>query len=306
MHQGQIEDYYFSHGLHRNLVSGKWFPLHPHQLGRPLTHDEMDYNLLYSQQTMAGWRIAGRNSDLSLADDELELSLIFHKIDPSDTNYQTWVSNGYQTGQYIWITPIYNCNTFMVAQTLVTDCLGDYCEFLSIQEFSVTGSTGLTCPTFAIDEATTTASTGFVPEFNMTIGLQEISEEGTPPSLDTTQYFDVVLTTQHVLPGTTVDYTITGDWGTNLDGSKDIEVIGVTIGGETSTPTPSADIPDNPPYTGQFIVGADGLAAIKIFATNDIFVESPEAVTVQLGQYDSAGYLTGTPAVQGTIVSNDV
>tara|TARA_Y100000389_G_scaffold121843_1_gene119235 strand:- start:4049 stop:4969 length:921 start_codon:yes stop_codon:yes gene_type:complete len=306
MHQGQIEDYYFSHGLHRNLISGKWFPLHPHQLGRPLTHPEMDYNLLYTQQTMAGWRIAGRNSDLTLIDDELELSLIYHKIDPSDTNYQTWVDNGYQTGQYIWITPIYNCGTFMITETRVTDPTGDYCEFFALESYSSTGSTGLVCPDFEIEDTEVIPPSGFTPEFNLTLGLQQISEEGPDSSLDTTQYFDIILSTEYVLPGTTVGYTITGDWGTNTDGSTDIEVIGQSIGGETSTPSPTSDLPPNSPYTGTFTVGVDGLAAIKVYAVNDTVVEGAENILVQLDEYDSVGYLTGTPAVQGEIISNDV
>ena len=306
MHQGQIEDYYFSHGLHRNLISGKWFPLHPHQLGRPLTHPEMDYNLLYTQQTMAGWRIAGRNPNLTLSDDELELSLIFHKIDPSDANYQLWVDNTYQTGQYIWITPIYSCNTFRITETIVTDPTGDYCEFFAIESYSTTDSTGLICPDFEIEETSTTSGSGFIPEFNLTLGLQQISEEGPDSSLETTQYFDIVLTTQHVAPGTTVGYTITGDWGTNADGSTDIEVIGQTIGGQTSTPAPTSELPANSPYSGTFTVGVDGLAAIKIFAVNDTEIEGAENVLIQLDQYDSIGYLTGTPAVLGEIISNDV
>lgn len=111
---GNIESYSFLHGLHRNMVTGKWYPLHPHILGRPLTHTEMDYNLLYSQQTLAGWRIFGQNDDLTLSDNELTKSLIFWKVNVNDTDYDRYVAAGYSSGQYIWITPTYDCNDFYI------------------------------------------------------------------------------------------------------------------------------------------------------------------------------------------------
>ena len=95
MHSGNIENYNFIHGLHRNLINGKWFPLHPHDLARALTHDEMDYNLLYSQQTVAGWRIMGQNLDLTISDNELQKSLIFWKISATDLDYDRYVAAGY-------------------------------------------------------------------------------------------------------------------------------------------------------------------------------------------------------------------
>ena len=89
MHSGNIEDYSFTHGLQKNVVNGKWLPLHPHTLGRALTHDEMDYNLLYTQQTLAGFRIFGQNADLTLSDDELSKSLIFWKISLNDIDLES-------------------------------------------------------------------------------------------------------------------------------------------------------------------------------------------------------------------------
>jgi len=129
MHNGNIENYNFLHGLHRNMITGKWFPLHPHTLGRALTHDEMDYNLLYSQQTVAGWRILGQNEDLTLSDSELKLSLIFWKINVADPDYDRYVSAGYTDDQYIWITPLWDCDHFHVTagntvDTVERDCSG--------------------------------------------------------------------------------------------------------------------------------------------------------------------------------------
>ena len=159
MHSGNIENYNFIHGLHRNLISGKWFPLHPHTLGRPLTHDEMDYNLLYSQQTVAGWRIFGQNDDLTLSDNELRKSLIFWKISADDVDYARYVAAGYTVDQYIWITPTYDCNDFMVSSESTTDTsLNTICDAFVIT-LSSTSPTIDSCDIFGVNSqgATDTA-----------------------------------------------------------------------------------------------------------------------------------------------------
>ena len=159
MHSGNIENYNFIHGLHRNLISGKWFPLHPHTLGRPLTHDEMDYNLLYSQQTVAGWRIFGQNDDLTLSDNELRKSLIFWKISADDVDYARYVAAGYTVDQYIWITPTYDCNDFMVSSESTTDTsLNTICDAFVIT-LSSTSPTIDSCDIFGVNSQGTTDTT---------------------------------------------------------------------------------------------------------------------------------------------------
>lgn len=163
MHSGNIENYNFIHGLHRNLINGKWFPLHPHTLGRPLTHDEMDYNLLYSQQTVAGWRIFGQNDDLTLSDNELRKSLIFWKISADDVDYARYVAAGYTVDQYIWITPTYDCNDFMVSSESTTDAsLNTICDAFVIT-ISSTSPTIDSCDIFGVNSSGTTNSIGYVP-----------------------------------------------------------------------------------------------------------------------------------------------
>ena len=51
MHITKIEEFSFSHGEHFNTTTGEYHSLNPHTLGRPLTHTEMDYNLIYQKQT---------------------------------------------------------------------------------------------------------------------------------------------------------------------------------------------------------------------------------------------------------------
>ena len=68
----QIEEYNFTHGNHFDTASGQYNLLMPHDLGRPLTHEEMDYNFLYQKQTMNGFRIFGSGTNLRLDDNDLD------------------------------------------------------------------------------------------------------------------------------------------------------------------------------------------------------------------------------------------
>ena len=104
MHIKRVEEYSFSHGLHRELNTGKFLPLQPHQFGRPLTHDEMDYNMRYMEQTLGGYKIFGSNQDTSLSENDLDQSLILHRITQADDDYDRYVSGGYfSNGDFIWI-----------------------------------------------------------------------------------------------------------------------------------------------------------------------------------------------------------
>jgi hypothetical protein len=101
-----IEEYNFDHGKHFDNVTGQYDLLMPHELGRPLTHEEMDYNFLYQKQTMNGFRIFGSGSNLRLNDDDKDKVLKFHKIDPADEFYANYTAAGYVTDQYIWIPEV--------------------------------------------------------------------------------------------------------------------------------------------------------------------------------------------------------
>ena len=99
----QIEEYNFTHGNQFDTASGQYNLLMPHDLGRPLTHEEMDYNFLYQKQTMNGFRIFGSGTNLRLDDNDLDKVLKFHKISLSDENYALYNAQGYVADQYIWI-----------------------------------------------------------------------------------------------------------------------------------------------------------------------------------------------------------
>ena len=107
-YETRIEQYDFDHGLHRDLTTGKFIPLAPHVFDpvRPLTHEEMDYNMLYMQQTLAGYRVFG-SGDVSgyegaMTSDDLTEGLVFHQV-TSDPDNQRYIDAGFTTGQWIWI-----------------------------------------------------------------------------------------------------------------------------------------------------------------------------------------------------------
>ena len=101
-----IEEYVFDHSKHFDVATGQYDLLMPHDLGRPLTHEEMDYNFLYQKQTMNGFRIFGSGTNLKLNDDDKDKVLKFHKIDALDDDYALYAAAGYVVDQYIWIPEI--------------------------------------------------------------------------------------------------------------------------------------------------------------------------------------------------------
>ena len=103
-YETRIEQYNFVHGLHRDMQTGKFIPLAPHVFDpiRPLTHEEMDYNMLYMQQTIAGYRVYGSGTEGAMAAGDLTEGLVFHQVtnDPDDLVYR---DAGFSVGHWIWI-----------------------------------------------------------------------------------------------------------------------------------------------------------------------------------------------------------
>ena len=126
MHFDKIEDYDFDHGLSFNTQTGEYHSLNPHDLGRPLSHIEMDYNLMYQKQTLNGWRIAGSNADLTLNATDLGKVLAFHKVevnafdDPGNVMYDRQIAAGLFDGQLIWIPAQFGA----FATTTIDPCAG--------------------------------------------------------------------------------------------------------------------------------------------------------------------------------------
>ena len=102
MHITKIEEFSFDHGQHFNTTTGEYHSLNPHTLGRPLTHTEMDYNLIYQKQTLNGFRICGSNNDLTLALSDLGARLQFTQISSSDADWARFQAAGLFDGQFVW------------------------------------------------------------------------------------------------------------------------------------------------------------------------------------------------------------
>jgi hypothetical protein len=358
-----IEEYDFQHGFHRNYVTGKYIAIQPHDLGRPLTHAEMDYNLILNEQTQAGFRIFGSNEDLTLSDDDLGSSLVFHKISADDDDFARYQSKGYSVGQYIWIldccAPKFNCALFEVDSITATDsgvcsfvvdsitatpedpCISfvvdTICSFeVESIEFQNSGSDDvLPTPTPTATEVieptpTPTATEVIEPTPTATEVIEptptatEVPATPTPTptveavtdryimsvtpptaeeSSSSNQYmqFNIQAINGYNPPaGTTVGYTITGDWE-----FTDIQVIGTNIGdgNNISKPFPLIDSPQNP-YSNIFRIGEQGstlkTAAIRVYVTNDANIEGLEQVTVTLASEDSLGNSTSSTEVSAT------
>jgi hypothetical protein len=176
MHFENIEDYNFDHGLEFNTQSGEYHSLNPHDLGRPLSHEEMDYNLMYQKQTLNGWRIAGSNADLTLSLDDLGKVLAFHQIavdavnDPDNLMYNRHIAAGLFDGQLIWI-PVQPGNA------APDPCLGFEVAGVSLTNSLAYNNTPAKNPSYSITSTTATVLEGNVVTFN--IGTVDITENTT-------------------------------------------------------------------------------------------------------------------------------
>ena len=103
MHLTKIEEYNFTHGLHFNNQTGEYYSLNPHTLGRALTHEEMDYNLIYQKQTLNGFRIAGSATDLTLTANDLGFTLVYAQIATTDADWNRYQAAGLFDGQFVWV-----------------------------------------------------------------------------------------------------------------------------------------------------------------------------------------------------------
>ena len=99
----RVELYNFDHGQHRNLTTGKFLPLQPNKLGRPLTHEEMDYNMDYMEQTLGGYKIFGSAPDTTLNASDIDKVLILHRITNDDFDVQRYLDAGFELGDYVWV-----------------------------------------------------------------------------------------------------------------------------------------------------------------------------------------------------------
>ena len=82
---------------------GKYEPLYPHDLGRPLKHEEQDYNAALAGQIINGYRVFGTGTQGAPSVTDLDKGLKFHEIQTTDADYQLYLAAGMEAGDYIWI-----------------------------------------------------------------------------------------------------------------------------------------------------------------------------------------------------------
>lgn len=226
MHFDKIEEYSFPHGLHFNTVTGEYYSLNPHDLGRPLTHEEMDYNLVYQKQTLNGWRIAGSGDDLRLTVDDLGKVLEFHRVQTTDDDWTRYSAAGLFDGQLAWIpieieeghihtTTLDPCIGFEIQSTGATDAGSEWQILPTTTQLPTTTSSGAGAGTTtqATTQATTLATTTQATTTNSGSG----SGSGT-----TTQ---AILATTTTLPN-----SITLDsYSVSIGNAGGVQVIGMDV-----------------------------------------------------------------------------
>ena len=303
MHFDKIEDYNFDHGLEFNTQSGEYHSLNPHDLGRPLSHEEMDYNLMYQKQTLNGWRIAGSNDDLTLNNSDLGKVLAYHKVavdavdDPSNVMYDRHIAAGLFDGQYIWIpvqpgampfTTLDPCLGFDVAGVSFTNSLAyfvpdkniTYAVSSSVTNVAEGNVVVISINANDIDNDTTVSWT--LSEYNNATAATTIAPVATtaaPMSAESNNNYGVSLydpDNNERNPGD--EPSITGNQG----GFNELDIIGGVVSGEVTI--------------------EDGLASVVLQIKLDTIAESAELFKFQLAAQDSEGNDTGEPFAVVTIV----
>ena len=96
----KLTDYNFDHGLHRGQ-NGFYRPILPEDLNRPLTHDEMDYNIQLIGGIIGGYRVIGTGTDGELdVTNDANKSLKLYKVTSNDTEI---IDSGSKINDLVWI-----------------------------------------------------------------------------------------------------------------------------------------------------------------------------------------------------------
>ena len=126
MHNINLTSYNFTHGLHKDAISGEWIPLNRHSLGRALTHEEMDYNLDLIGRVINGYRVMGTglNGDLHATDD-IDKVLKLYKVTAGNT---ALIANGAVVDEIIWIPAVGAGGGVIAGGTVVGNLVPDVNE----------------------------------------------------------------------------------------------------------------------------------------------------------------------------------
>ena len=334
-----IEEYNFEHGKHFDASTGQYDLLMPHDLGRPLTHEEMDYNFLYQKQTMNGFRIFGSGANYRLNDDDSDKVLKFHKIDPADEDFADYTAAGYVTGQYIWIPvelaapPVVSYISLTANPTVVNETNNNTTTFTlttinatdgTTVDWSIATGSGISAAdfvgplsgtativgnsaTWTVQAAADAATEG--PE-TYTLTLASIDSA----SNDTTTFNGGPLTADVTITDTSLTPAYVSITGANamLEGTSSIYTINtanffqaatvqweIDFTGSTAT---AADFVG--PTSGTANIDANGNGTISVSTNTDLIVEPGETFVITLLGNDSNGVPTNS--INKTVTITDV
>ena len=214
MHLTKIEEFSFDHGQHFNTVTGEYHSLNPHTLGRPLTHTEMDYNLIYQKQTLNGFRICGSNNDLTLALSDLGSRLEFTQISDSDADWARFQAAGLFNNQFVW-NPVAGALPTTTTTTIAP-------------------TTTTTSTTTSTTAAPTTTSTTTAEPTTTTTTVAPTTTTSTTTSTTTTTTATPTTTTTTILYSLRTNYTTnTGVFRENTNPTSNIVTTELSTGTQT-------------------------------------------------------------------------
>jgi len=290
MHFEKIEEYSFDHGLHFNNVTGEYNSLNPHNLGRPLTHDEMDYNLMYQKQTLNGYRICGSNNDLTLALSDLGSRLEFTQISNLDADWPRFQAAGLFNGQFVW-NPVGGAlpNTTTTTAAPTTTTIAPTTTTIAPTTTTIAPTTTTVAPTTTTAAPTTTTAaptTTTVAPTTTTIAPAEYDLFTAYLNRDEGQSAFFELQYNNVTPGTTVGFTLSGT-------ATPAEEMGGMI--EPMDYTEPTDM--------FFTTGTGSSVILEIPINEDQQTEGTETIILTLDAQDSDGNPTGS--LQKTVTIND-
>lgn len=296
MHFENIEDYDFDHGLEFNTQSGEYHSLNPHDLGRPLSHEEMDYNLLYQKQTLNGWRIAGSNTDLTLSLDDLGKVLAFHKVavdavnDPDNLMYDRHIAAGLFDGQLIWI-PVQPGNA------APDPCLGFEVAGVSFTNSLAYDDTVAKNPSYSIASTTANVLEGNIVKFN--ISTVDITENTTvawtmePYSSNTAT---TAAPTSPLQRGFSAQLYVPGDGDNSKNPINDDDVVNITSEGFKDLDIIGGQL------SGEAII-SNGMGQVVVQIKLDTIEEDSEMFRFKLAATDGLGNNTNEVSSIVTIIN---
>ena len=288
MHITKIEEFSFDHGQHFNTATGEYHSLNPHTLGRPLTHTEMDYNLIYQKQTLNGFRICGSNNDLTLALSDLGARLEFTRISSSDADWARFQAAGLFNGQFVW-NPVGGA---LPATTTTTAAP----TTTSTTTTSTTTSTTTAAPT-------TTTTTTAAPTTTSTTTTTTAAPTTTTSTTSTT-----TTTTSTTTTTAAPTYSLSVNGPVNEGGNmvftltttdlNDGDVVPFALAG---TATIGVDYSDVNPK--EFVIANNSATyTVTTFADNTTEGGGNETIKLPLAAFDSQGNGTFSETVTGEIV----